>query len=251
MGDLPRDDAPPALRVPFSAAAIEAEPITTERMALRPLAIEDARDVWEYQRLADVIRYIPWPERSEDEARDHTGRRSGLRMMQKAEDAIMLACELIGEPTLREGGDPIPGGAGHRVIGDVMLRLDDPDNAGLEIGWVFHPEFQGRGLATEAASAVIDLAFDTLRAHRVHALLDDRNAASAALCTRLGMRLEATSARTSSSRASGPTRASTPCSATNGRLADRASRHAGGAGRGRGSRGRGPGGASLYFPVTS
>ena len=36
------------------------------------------------------------------------------------------------------------------------------------------------------------VAFDTLRAHRVHALLDARNAASAVLCERLGMRREAT-----------------------------------------------------------
>ena len=177
-------DAPPSLRIPFSASTLEREPILTERMRMRPLVVEDARDVWEYAQLPDVIRYIPWPKRSEDEARDHNARRSGMRLMEKNEDGIILACELIGEPSHGRPGD--------RVIGDVMLRIDDLENADIEIGWVFHPDFQGRGLASEAASAAIDVAFDLLGAHRVHAMLDARNDASAALCRRLGMRHEAT-----------------------------------------------------------
>ena len=55
-----------------------------------------------------------------------------------------------------------------------------------------HPAFQGRGLAAEGASALLDLAFGRLAAHRVYAHLDVRNAASARLCERLGMRREAT-----------------------------------------------------------
>jgi aminoglycoside 6'-N-acetyltransferase len=44
---------------------------------------------------------------------------------------------------------------------------------------------------TEAASAVLDLAFGPLGLHRVMADLDPRNQTSAALCRRLGMREEA------------------------------------------------------------
>jgi RimJ/RimL family protein N-acetyltransferase len=57
---------------------------------------------------------------------------------------------------------------------------------------VLHPDFQGRGYAREAAGAVLDFVFETLNPHRVQAFLDARNAASAALCERLGMRREAT-----------------------------------------------------------
>ncbi len=39
---------------------------------------------------------------------------------------------------------------------------------------------------------MIDLAFRELHPHRVHAVLDARNEASARLCERLGMRREAT-----------------------------------------------------------
>jgi RimJ/RimL family protein N-acetyltransferase len=54
-----------------------------------------------------------------------------------------------------------------------------------------HPDFHGEGYASEAASAVLDIAFRTIRIHRVVAELDPRNAASIALCLRLGMREEA------------------------------------------------------------
>ena len=50
----------------------------------------------------------------------------------------------------------------YRVIGDLMIRLGSRRNAQLEVGWVVHPAFQGRGLAAEGASALLDLAFGRL-----------------------------------------------------------------------------------------
>lgn len=44
---------------------------------------------------------------------------------------------------------------------------------------------------TEAAGAVLEIAFNGLGLHRASAVLDARNDASAALCMRLGMRDEA------------------------------------------------------------
>lgn len=60
-----------------------------------------------------------------------------------------------------------------------------------EMGWAFDPAWQGRGYAFEAARALLDLAFDHYGVHRVAAHLDVRNAGSAALAARLGMRREA------------------------------------------------------------
>jgi RimJ/RimL family protein N-acetyltransferase len=44
---------------------------------------------------------------------------------------------------------------------------------------------------TEAARAVLRIAFDDLGMHRASAVLDSRNHASAAVCARLGVREEA------------------------------------------------------------
>ncbi len=78
-----------------------------------------------------------------------------------------------------------------QVIGDASLWLTDETKQVAEIGWVMNPAFGGQGLATEAVEAVLDLAFDTYRLHRVAAQMDARNMASARMCERLGMQKEA------------------------------------------------------------
>ena len=181
----PDPAGPPALRLPFDMRAIDVEPLRTERMVLRPLAETDADDVYEYQRLPEVIRYIPWDARDRTEGHAHTQKRAGMRRLENDDDGVLFAMVLEGERSVADA-------TRDRVVGDLMLRLGSVEHAQVEVGWVLHPAFQRRGLAEEGARAVIGLAFDRLGAHRVFALLDVRNAASAALCERLGMRREGT-----------------------------------------------------------
>ena len=178
-------DGPPALRFPYDARALTDTPIRTDRLVLRPLEASDAADVFEYQRLPEVIRYLPWPDRDRTEAAEHTAKRAAGRVLAGAGDFVVFAATLPGTPSV---DDP----ARDRVIGDFMVRVSNAEHAQLELGWVLHPDFQGRGFAREAAGAVLDFVFETLQPHRVQAFLDARNAASAGLCERLGMRREAT-----------------------------------------------------------
>ncbi len=157
-----------------------ARPIRTKRLLLRPLTEADAGDVAAYQSRPDVVRYLPWPVRNAAESREHTLTRAGFTRLGDDGDGLILAVELLGS-----GSAPGP------VIGDLSVLLKDRENAQIAVGWVLHPDWHGRGFATEAATAVLDLAFGELGAHRVFAELDPRNEASAALCLRLGMRLEA------------------------------------------------------------
>ena len=60
-----------------------------------------------------------------------------------------------------------------------------------EIGYILHPDYHGRGLATEAAEVMLRLGFEDLGLHRVIGRLDGRNLASARVLERLGMRREA------------------------------------------------------------
>jgi RimJ/RimL family protein N-acetyltransferase len=78
-----------------------------------------------------------------------------------------------------------------RLIGDVSLELGGPPVSVGEIGWVFDPGATGRGFATEATQALIELAFEHYGLHRVIARLDARNTASSRMCERLGMTREA------------------------------------------------------------
>jgi RimJ/RimL family protein N-acetyltransferase len=70
----------------------------------------------------------------------------------------------------------------------LLLPLSDVDGpTGLvEVGWHLHPQYQGRGLATEAARAVLALA-GKAGIGQVLAIADLDNAASQRVAERLGM----------------------------------------------------------------
>jgi RimJ/RimL family protein N-acetyltransferase len=79
------------------------------------------------------------------------------------------------------------------VAGTVLLvPLPDPSDgtAGrgeVEVGWHFHPDAWGRGLATEAARGAIEHGF-TSGIGQIYAVVRPDNSASLAVCNRLGMR---------------------------------------------------------------
>jgi RimJ/RimL family protein N-acetyltransferase len=58
----------------------------------------------------------------------------------------------------------------------------------LELGWRLRRDRWGRGLATEAALAMGDFAFDRLGANELYAVCHPDNAASTQVMARLGMR---------------------------------------------------------------
>jgi RimJ/RimL family protein N-acetyltransferase len=77
------------------------------------------------------------------------------------------------------------------VIGSVNLFWLSAEHRQGEIGFVFHPDHQGQGFAREAAIEILRLGFEGLELHRMIGRCDARNAASARLMERLGMRQEA------------------------------------------------------------
>ncbi|MEV0005359.1 GNAT family protein [Micromonospora sp. NPDC050980] len=80
---------------------------------------------------------------------------------------------------------------GSRVIGAVELVWRSRADRTAELGYVFHPDHGGRGLATEAAGAALDWGFGEFGLHRVTVRCHAGNEASARLATRLGFRQEA------------------------------------------------------------
>jgi RimJ/RimL family protein N-acetyltransferase len=75
------------------------------------------------------------------------------------------------------------------LVGYVTLTVEQHRQG--EIGFIFHPDHQGRGYATEAGRAVLGIAFGAYGLHRVSGRLEARNAASARVLEKLGMRREA------------------------------------------------------------
>jgi RimJ/RimL family protein N-acetyltransferase len=56
---------------------------------------------------------------------------------------------------------------------------------------MFHPDHHGRGYATESGLPLIDFGFEVCGFHRIIGRLEARNAASARVLEKLGMRREA------------------------------------------------------------
>lgn len=145
-------------------------PIRTERLVLRRATPDDADDLWSYYGREDVTEHLLHEAFTRPEIDDMLRRRLGGPRNH-------LACNLVVE---------LDG----RVVGDLVLFLKGEGHDMAEIGWVIHPDVGGRGIATEAATAMADLAFGHFGVHRLFADLDTRNERSAALARRLGMRLE-------------------------------------------------------------
>ncbi|PDS67536.1 GNAT family N-acetyltransferase [Rhizobium anhuiense] len=64
-----------------------------------------------------------------------------------------------------------------------------------ELGWFVYEEYEGKGYATEAASALRDWAFAALKLLSLVSYIAPGNAASAAVAERLGARLDLTAPR--------------------------------------------------------
>ncbi len=153
-----------------------AYPVQTERLELRPFAPTDLEALVAIQSRPDVARYLYWDPRTAAEVREALDAKVRSTAIVAEGDNLSLAA------VLRDSG---------QLIGDCSLRWISAQHRQGEIGFVFHPDHHGRGYATEAAEALLALAFDDLGLHRVVGRLEARNEASARVLERVGMRREA------------------------------------------------------------
>lgn len=151
-------------------------PIHTERLTLRPFTRGDVDAVYAYRRREDVARYLFDVALSREECALAVQQRIGQVALEGDGDKIILAVDL------NQTGS---------IIGEVSLILRSIDARQAEVGWIFDPEYQGQGYATEAAAAMLDLAFGPGDMHRVMARCAAANDGSWRLMERLGMRREA------------------------------------------------------------
>ena len=83
--------------------------------------------------------------------------------------------------------------AENRVIGEVLLKRVSDAEGVAELGYALARSHQGQGLASEAARAMLDLAFGEFGLQRVTARIDEPNEASRRMIARLGFTEESRS----------------------------------------------------------
>jgi RimJ/RimL family protein N-acetyltransferase len=150
--------------------------LETERLRLRPFVPADLEALHAIHSRPDVARWLYWDPRDADAVREALEEKMGCAALAADGDGLGFAVVLK---------------ASQELIGDCSLSLTSKQHRQGEIGYIFHPDHHGRGYATEAARVLIGLAFDEFGLHRVVGRLEPRNAGSARVLERLGMRREA------------------------------------------------------------
>jgi RimJ/RimL family protein N-acetyltransferase len=153
-----------------------AYPIETDRLLLRPLVEDDFDTLFAYQSRDDVTRYLYWEARTKDEVRAALETKMAHIAIANEGDFIALAA------IRKDTGE---------MVGDFTLEFLSEVHRQGEMGFIVHPDHQGRGYATEGGRVMLRIAFEDLGLHRVIGRAEARNTGSARVLQKLGMREEA------------------------------------------------------------
>lgn len=149
-------------------------PLRTERLLLREARQDDFDDVHAYATQPEVVRYMDWGPNTREDTQAALERWFAAQSQWPRDDCNFLVEHL----------------ADQRVIGSIRLGINKPAQHSADLGYSFNRDYWGRGYATEASAALIDVVFRTLGLHRVWAWCDVRNVNSYGVMERLGMRRE-------------------------------------------------------------
>jgi [ribosomal protein S5]-alanine N-acetyltransferase len=161
--------------------------LATERLLLREFTGADWPAVLAYQSDARYLRYYPWNERSEQDVRAFVQHFVGWQAEQPR-TRFQLAITLKGLGASPNASTPAAGK--EPLIGNCGVRLPGVGASEGELGYELSPAYWGHGYATEAARAMLSLAFRELGLHRVSAWCVAENAASVRVLEKLDLRLE-------------------------------------------------------------
>ena len=167
--------------------------LETDRILIRRFRLEDA------EAYEAINKAVGWSDSSRSEAGNLAARREWLEWVVRNYNGL---ANLMQPPY---GDRAIELKSTGKLIGSVGLvpcfhpfdqlpAFGGTENApfSVEMGlfWILSPDYQQQGLATEAARALIDYMFYTLRLKRIVATTEYDNVASQGVMRKLGMRLE-------------------------------------------------------------
>ena len=139
--------------------------LTAKRLTLRPYREEDWIAAHEYGADPEVSQYQAWGPNTEEQTRAFI-----LWSIKENEEA----------PDSRT--------AYH--IGGCTLRITNAEQREAMIGYTLSPRYWNQGFTTEAAAALLQVAFQQLGLHRVTSWATPENVASWRVMEKIGMRYE-------------------------------------------------------------
>jgi RimJ/RimL family protein N-acetyltransferase len=144
--------------------------LETDRLRLRAFRPSDLDALFELYRDPEIRRYFP------DGTRTYEQTREELEWFSRGQPLSLWATEL------KEDGTFVG------RCGLLPWTIDDRDE--VEVAYMIGKPWQRRGLATEAASALVRHGFESLGLGRMISLIDPAHAASIAVARRAGMLYE-------------------------------------------------------------
>ncbi len=142
--------------------------LETERLILRPITLEDAEDMYEYASDAEnVDRVFP-------------------RHQSLEETRFLIAILFMKNPL---GHYAIEERASGKMIGTCDIRPDEA-NESVELAYALNKKYWGQGIATEAATELMRIAKEALKAKRIWAMHDITNLGSGRVMEKIGMEKE-------------------------------------------------------------
>jgi RimJ/RimL family protein N-acetyltransferase len=149
--------------------------LETDRLILREFVEEDWEAVLAYQSDPLYLRYYHWSDRTPGHVR------AFVRMFldfQKERPRTKFQLAMV----LKDNG---------QLIGNCGIRINNQKLREAHIGYELSSHYWGKGLATEAAQAILRFGFEELGMHRIFATTLADNIGSTKVLAKIGMRLEA------------------------------------------------------------
>ena len=146
--------------------------ITTNRLIIRPFVMSDSKRLYECCNDFELVKTtlgIPWP---------YTEKMAESWIPQKEEDAkngVSYKYAICMKDTP------------NNIIGCISLMGTNSLAKKAELGYWVERKLWGKGIATEAANAMIDFGFNTLKLNSIYARFFDINPASGRVMEKCGM----------------------------------------------------------------
>ena len=147
--------------------------LETERLILRRIVPSDLEDVYAYSSDPSVPRYLLWY--------PHSSRKQTAQYLKLIDKKYKKA-------EFYDWGVVIK--SDNRLIGTCGFTSFSIENNSAEIGYVINSSYWGRGIAAEAARAVVTFGFEALRLNRIEGNFMPENHSSRRVLEKCGMRSE-------------------------------------------------------------
>ncbi len=148
--------------------------LETERLYLRQVIDSDAPEIMELRGNAETMKYIPRPlVKNLDDALAHVAM---ISEKNNANEGINWAITIKGN---------------HKLIGIIGHYIIQKENFRAEIGYMLLPEFQNRGIISEAIQEVVNYGFTKMKLHSIQAVIDPNNLSSEKVLRKNGFVKEA------------------------------------------------------------